>query len=473
MTWYRDLWDRATGQGEYASVTVIPVGRSDDGLEAMWTGGTSFDRPWVEHKGDMGDARLAWENNPMVRRLVGLISAYVVGPGFTPTSEKKSFKKMIEEFWVDPQNNMDLRLAEWCDELSRAGEIFPVLFSDPSTGRSIVRIVPADLIEKIDYNPDDYETELRFKESSDPGTEKWWKGVDHPEVNEVRADGKYPPMMLHYAINRPIGRVRGTGDLYAILPWIRRYERWLEDRVSLNAAMRSFYWIVYGSKGIMDRLRNQYSRPPKPGAIIIAQDGAERWDAVTPNLNARDAKEDGRAIRWMVASGGPGTALADFGESEESGLTKGKDGDELRRRFLLRRQRYFVYIVSDILVQAYNRQVAIKGNRFDPVDVGHVRVTPPDIAPEDNETLATAASVLTTSLTELQGMIGYTDDFKHWALKLYIKFVGENLAEEEIGALLKGDPFDDTERGLKLIADNAPAPAPAQPTKSTKKEGSK
>jgi hypothetical protein len=43
--------------------------------------------------------------------------------------------------------------------------------------------------------------------------------------------------MLHYAVNRPVGAVRGESDLAPILPWLRRYNRWLEDRVRLNAAI--------------------------------------------------------------------------------------------------------------------------------------------------------------------------------------------------------------------------------------------
>ena len=40
--------------------------------------------------------------------------------------------------------------------------------------------------------------------------------------------------MLHYAVNRPIGAVRGEGDLTPILPWAKRYSEWLKDRVRLN-----------------------------------------------------------------------------------------------------------------------------------------------------------------------------------------------------------------------------------------------
>jgi hypothetical protein len=37
-----------------------------------------------------------------------------------------------------------------------------------------------------------------------------------------------------YAVNRPIGALRGESDLAPILPWMQRYSRWLEDRVRLS-----------------------------------------------------------------------------------------------------------------------------------------------------------------------------------------------------------------------------------------------
>lgn len=459
--WFGQLIDRIAGKLGFARVVSVPVGKPNDGLVNMQVTGTDFDRPWQELRDMFADSREAYRKNPMVRRMVGMTTAYTVGPGISVTSEEKQFAKFIEEFWGHPQNNMDIRIPQWADELGRAGEIFPVLFMNTADGMSYVRLVPADMIAEIDYDENDYERELRYREYTPPGEkEKWWLSPNHPQANERDAAGNLPPIMLHYAVNRSAGTIRGESDLSAILPWIKRYEGWLADRVSLNAAMRSFYWVVYASQRIKDALAQKYKTPPPKGSVIIAEEGAEKWEAVTPDLGARDAKEDGRAIRWMVVAGGLGTALADLGEGEEAGLSKGTDTSEQRRRFLLMRQKYFVYVISDLLVRAYNRKLgAGAGRKFKEMTVGDVICKPPDISAEDNGSMAIAAKDLGIALQQLKAQLGDTPQFRQMALRLFVKFIGDSMTQKEADDILKGDPLKDADKAAEIQAKHAPKPA--------------
>ena len=67
---------------------------------------------------------------------------------------------------------------------------------------------------------------------------------------------------------------------------------------------------------MLPRGKAELRTPPEPGSVQVIDKDAEEWEAVAPTLHAHDAQADGRAIRWMVAAGGPGLALTDFGESE-------------------------------------------------------------------------------------------------------------------------------------------------------------
>ena len=51
-------------------------------------------------------------------------------------------------------------------------------------------------------------------------------------------------------LNRPVGCLRGESDLAPVLPWLRRYSRWLEDRVR-----RGF---LDGSHGFVIALMSAY-----------------------------------------------------------------------------------------------------------------------------------------------------------------------------------------------------------------------
>lgn len=414
--------------GGNASVALVPVGRNDDGL-VVRPAGTQIDKSWPELFQEFEDAREAWRRNPLARRLVGLITSYTVGNGITLHSEKRDAQRFITDFWQ--HNHMELRVDEWCDELSRSGELFPVLFTNPLSGMTTVRTVPACLIRAVDFDPEDYERERGYQESVGPGeAEKWWVGPGGTQANGIEQ-----PLMLHYAVNRPTGAVRGESDLAPVLPWLRRYNRWLEDRVRLNAAMRAFLWVVKVPARLRSALEERYRTPPEAGSVIIAEEGAETWEAVAPNLHAADAEKDGRAIRWMIVAGGPGTALLDLGEGEDSNLATGQAMAEQRRRFLRRRQAYLVWLLTDLTLNAYARYRAVNPGKAR-ITAADIQATTPDISPEDNQSLASAAVALANSLEGMARLVGKGPTFRAMALRLFVKFVGEPLGQAEAASIL-------------------------------------
>ncbi len=84
------------------------------------------------------------------------------GTGLRCAAEYAPLQHFIDDFWQ--RNQMDQRIPEWCDELCRSGEVFPVLFTNPQDRRSTVRCVPASIVERIEWREGDYEAELRYKE---------------------------------------------------------------------------------------------------------------------------------------------------------------------------------------------------------------------------------------------------------------------------------------------------------------------
>jgi len=199
------------------------------------------DKKWWELRDDIDDALKAWRTNPLAFRVIGLTTDYVVGRGVQVSSPVEYVEKLIREFWQHEQNQMEERSYTWCEELSRAGEIFVVMFTNPVDGMSYVRAVPAVKVDKIETDPEDFEKELRYHElrGDDAIQGKWWNGW------EVGKDDVTMPVMLHYAVNRAVGCVRGQGDLLPILPWLRWYREWLEDRVRVNRYKNAFLWHVH------------------------------------------------------------------------------------------------------------------------------------------------------------------------------------------------------------------------------------
>lgn len=412
------------------AVSAVPVGHPKDGLRSIAL--APADRTFGEHVTAIHDTLEAWRSNPMARRLTGLITAYVIGDGIELSSPYRPLNRFIEDFFNDPENLIALELNEWCDELSRTGEIFLTLHTHPSTGMSYTRPIPAASIHAITWTPGDYRRELTYAERRLAEPDQLWYSPFTPEAQNVAT-----PLMLHYAVNRPVGAVRGSGDLDPTLPWLRRYSHWLEDRVRLNAAIRSFLWICYADPRMRATLEAQYKAPPAAGSIIIADKESERWEAIAPNLHAADAQADGRALRWMIAAGGPGTSLLDLGEGEDSNMATGTVMQDQKRRFLKRRQAYICHLLTDLTRHAWERYVTVTGKAARPVSAKSFTVKAPDISPADNESLARAGDLSARALSQLTALLHSSPPtFQRIAIEQVFKFAGEEISPETIDAIL-------------------------------------
>jgi hypothetical protein len=426
----RTTASRVTASRVTASrVNAIAPGQDGDALRRLpgpEIESLTGERPWYDLADEMGSALDAWRQNPLARRLVGLTAAYVVGDGLTLTADVPEVAAFVERFAADPANALARRQLGWCEELSRSGELFIALHTNPADGMSYVRTVPARVIARIETAEDDYETELAYQEAAAMGGDgRAWLSSAHPDAWTPDAEGRLPPVMLHFAVNRPVGALRGESDLAPILPWLRRYARWLEDRSRLNSVLHTFLWIVRVPGPRVAAKAEQYRRSPESGSVLVVDRDAETWEPLAPKLNAADAAADGRALRWMIAAGGPGVGLVDLGEAEDANLATARAMAEQRARFMRARQTYFAGCLAELAATAYNRARragCVTGPEISPAAV---RVIAPDISPADNAELAQAAANMAQAFATLKELGLDGPEFRALALRLALKFAGE------------------------------------------------
>ena len=321
------------------------------------------DRAWHDVRGQIDGALDAWRTNPLAFRIVALTTDFVIGGGLAVRSRVPAVQAFLDQFWNHRLNRLSMRLYRWCDELTRAGELFLVLSTNPADGMSYVRELPAARIDRVEASPDDLERELRYHELSDQLEGRWWTGPGSPDALEALQ------LVVHYCINRPVGSLRGQGDLAPILPWLRRYREWLEDRARINHYKGAFLWHVTvknAGPGVLERKRAQYMRPPSPGSIIIT-DEFEEWQAVQPAIEAADAFQDGRAMRLMVAAGA-GIPLHFLAEGESATRATAREmGGPTYRHYAHRRAQF-----GDMLVDLCDwavRRAQLRSGRDLPTDL--------------------------------------------------------------------------------------------------------
>jgi hypothetical protein len=369
----------------------------------------------------------AWRDSPLARRIVELTSQYVVGNGFDVQCKDKHTKAFIDQFWSHRLNRMDARIVELCDELTRTGNLF-ILLSTDLAGMSYIRSIPATNIDQILPMPNDVEQPLLFITKPDEDLESNTYTAYNASADWQLPDGSFTPVVLHYAINRPAGAQWGESDLSPLLPWFRRYSAWLEDRVRLNRFRNAFLYIISGSFVSEDARKARQAalaaNPPSPGSILVT-DSSETWSVISPKLEAMDAKEDGMALKKLIAAGA-GIPMHFLAEPEGSTRTTADSaGGPTFRRFE-QRQRFFIWLLQDLLSVVIGRRAQVD---YIVSPKAEIKLSGSDISAKDNVAHSIAAVNILNALERLydMGLISQRE-----LLRATYRFAGETADIDEI-----------------------------------------
>ena len=419
------LWAAAVARLIEPEVTrrvTLALAETDNTFTVGWRAGASAnerDRLDYDREQVLELALEAWRTNPLARRIVELTSQYAVGGGLRLRCTNPEGERFLHAWWEHPLNGLEMRLVEWCDELTRSGELF-VLLSTDAGGMSYARAVPAIQISEVRTAENDVQQERAYVMRGElPGEEKVWPAANGADDRHGE-DGQFPAVMLHYAVNRPAGAVRGESDLAPLLRWLTRYSGWLEDRARLNRYRNSFLFTVRSAfASEAERLARQQSlaaNPPAPGSILVTN-SSEEWSVLSPHLESQEAGEDGLALKRMIAAGA-GIPLHFLAEPESATRTTAEAAGGPTYRRLEQRQRYFCWLVADVARAALGRWAAVRGTQVD----GAVSAEGTDLSARDNVSLANATAAVSGALVQLweRKLIGDEE-----LLRLVYRFAGE------------------------------------------------
>jgi hypothetical protein len=423
-------------------LSITPNLVTDAGWQTI--SGRKHDRTWSEIQELYTDALTAWRKNPMAWRVINTTVNYVVGTGITFTSPEPAMDAFIKAFWLHRKNHMDLRLVPMVEELSRSGDLFVLLFRNPVDGMSYIRFVTKDQIIKIETAQNDWETELVFYEAPPAGEyePRRWLSPDHPDAGMTDA------VMLHYSVNKPVGALLGESDLTTIIPWLLRYSRMLEDRVRLHWAARAFLYVVTVPSNKVEAKAVQYASAPESGSIVV-KDESETWETLTPSLRGADASHDMKAVRQLIDAGS-GFPPHWRGEGGEVNVATAEAMQAPPEKFLIKRQEYFIWLLEDILYQAYLRAAEIGTVGADCIRPSEYRdiftVSAPDVTLRDNDQLASGSSKLAEAFSILQNtLLGKSPTLHRIAVDLMLKFAGEPQEDDVLDQIIseaKADPIE-------------------------------
>lgn len=418
------------------SFAVRPLDDSRDRLYSMSR--YPRDRYGYDRDEVLSDALEAWRVNPLARRIVGMMTQYIVGGGIGVECAHARTNKFLNEWWNHRLNRMAVRVYELSDELSRSGELFLVIATD-GAGMSYLRAVPAADIQDIETAGNDMEQEKTIIEKPTPdytsqtrspsglmAGRRW--SVYNQNEDCPNEHGEFQPVMLHYAINRPVGAKFGESDLAPLLRWLTRYAAWLEDRARLNRYRNTFlFWVRARFSSQAEKLERQAElnrNPPNPGSILVS-DESEEWKCISPNLASFEAAEDGLALKKMIAVGA-GYPMHFLAEPESATRTTAESAGGPTFRHLQQRQEFFTWILKDIAMVAVRRR-KFYDRLINPTE--EIQITAADISARDNAALAAAASSIVSSFAALRDR-GLIDDQE--LMRMVYRFAGEVVDIEQL-----------------------------------------
>ena len=250
---------------------------------------------------------LAYERNPLANTAVSLTTKFVVGEGFNMSYKNKQVEEVLEAFRENPENGIEDYEKSFCDDLQIDGELFIRYRSDPFGNTIITPLKPWEIwwikaTRGMFKRVESYRWAASLTDGSPGDFEFVMEDVPAAEI-------------LHVTINKHSYEQRGRPDLFRLLPWLKAYKDWLENRARQNHWRGALLWDVSLTDATPQQVaakRAQYKQPPPPGSLTIHND-KEIWEPKENKSNANDVSEDGRQLKLMVAVGAelPEYMLAD------------------------------------------------------------------------------------------------------------------------------------------------------------------
>jgi hypothetical protein len=128
------------------------------------------------------------------------------------------------------------------------------------------------------------------------------------------------------------------------------------------------------------------------------------------------------------------------GEAQDVNLATAQAMQEPAERHLLRRQTYFVWMLSDITYQAYIRANQLRPEMWPlPNTADYTQlfnIAAPDVSRSDNNALAQAAERLANAFDSIRSQYPQSDTLRRILLKLVLNFAGETATDETLDSIM-------------------------------------
>ncbi len=310
-----------------------------------------------------------WKTNPLGNWIIETLTNFVAGKGFSYSVENSDVKQILDDFWFDAINRMDIKLEQKVRELFLFGvQCWPV-FKAEQTGRVRLGMVDPAQISTIYADPQNAEVLIGVKIQSLHtaetrnlrtiliGETETVISQDARIMRETFTDGE----CFLFAINRVSNDPYGTSDLFVIADWLAEYEEFVFNFADKARRQNAFIWDVEiqgADEAACLKTANDYM--VKGEGEMRVHNEKTKWNAVAPNLAAVELKEAAGVFRNHILGnksfpehwygGGGDVNRATAGESNEPIMALIDSRQNLVKYML---ETIFTYVIQSALDARY------------------------------------------------------------------------------------------------------------------------
>jgi hypothetical protein len=309
----------------------------------------------ITHEKHLKLAYYLYLSNPLARRILEYTKVYVVGKGIKVIAEDTNTNKIVQNYWTDTDNNWDLKQGKRVLELGLFGEQIYPAFVAPN-GHVKTGFIDPMKVAQVRLDIENPERKV--------AVEVYNQWSAEPRVYPIiRWDDKekryYPPRdpitglagTFYFDVNSVTGASRGFSDLLSLEDWIDAYDQIVFKFVERTSLIQQFIYDVTlkgaGAAEVRKRQKDIDKLRPKAGAFVVHSD-KEEWEAVTPDLRARENIEEARHIKNIILAGA-GYPEFFFAEGEMTTRATALAQGAPTYKVLLERQTYVKYMITEII----------------------------------------------------------------------------------------------------------------------------
>ena len=349
-----------------------------------------------------------WQANLIANRLIELPVAYLLAEGVKLVNEEDDYQKVLDRFWRDPINNMDIKLEKKVRELALFGEQFYPAFVNEMNGHVRLGYLDPNQVAEVVFDPDNPEQPIGVitkKRGTKQTYQKYKVIINGPEdvftarTQQIRnsfADGE----IFYFNINAFCNQGRGHGDLTAQADYLDLYDEFLFGEGERSQSLRAFVWDVTltGADQAEVNRRAAEIKPPSPNSVNVHND-REKWEAQSPSLNSGDTEVIGKLFRNHILSGAtmPPHWFADAGDVNRA---NGESMGEPTLKMLTMRQRHIKHMLHSIATYVLRQYELAHGQREPELDsfAYYTEVNFPEITAKDTTKYAAALQQVCSAL---------------------------------------------------------------------------